>query len=230
MFLAVHNSDPRFQVAEVTLGAPAKETPYRRSLDLANAIHRASWTRDGATITQEVFASFPAKVIVVRWTADKPGGLSGVLQLADAHGAKTVIEGDTMTIAGEFPGYTYDGGKQWLPLHRVTLTSGGKAAPDISTVARLKQYRADQPDLGLEELLFKYGRYLMISSSREGGLPANLQGGGISFDMQLAWDVFNSTIEAAETLGVDKEFRDLLATKRDIMAKPKIGKWGQLQE
>ena len=53
---------------------------------------------------------------------------------------------------------------------------------------------------------------------------------GISFDMQLAWDVFNSTIEAADILGVDKEFRDLLVTTRDKMAKPKIGKWGQLQE
>ncbi len=31
-------------------------------------------------------------------------------------------------------------------------------------------------DPGLEALLFNYGRYLMISSSREGSLPANLQG------------------------------------------------------
>ena len=31
-------------------------------------------------------------------------------------------------------------------------------------------------DPGLEALLFNYGRYLIISSSREGGLPANLQG------------------------------------------------------
>ncbi|MBC7416994.1 MAG: glycoside hydrolase family 95 protein, partial [Pedobacter sp.] len=31
-------------------------------------------------------------------------------------------------------------------------------------------------DQGLEALLFKYGRYLLISSSRKGGLPANLQG------------------------------------------------------
>ncbi len=31
-------------------------------------------------------------------------------------------------------------------------------------------------DLGLEGLLFQYGRYLMISCSRPGGLPANLQG------------------------------------------------------
>ena len=31
-------------------------------------------------------------------------------------------------------------------------------------------------DPGLESLLFQYGRYLLISSSRPGGLPANLQG------------------------------------------------------
>ena len=32
------------------------------------------------------------------------------------------------------------------------------------------------PDPGLEALLFQYGRYLLIASSRPGGLPANLQG------------------------------------------------------
>ena len=31
-------------------------------------------------------------------------------------------------------------------------------------------------DPGLEALLFQYGRYLLISCSRPGGLPANLQG------------------------------------------------------
>jgi alpha-L-fucosidase 2 len=53
---------------------------------------------------------------------------------------------------------------------------------------------------------------------------------GVSFDMQLAWDVMNSTIEASEILGCDREFHDLLVAKRDHLAKPKIGKWGQLQE
>jgi len=35
---------------------------------------------------------------------------------------------------------------------------------------------SDGGDPGLEALLFNYGRYLMISSSRKGALPANLQG------------------------------------------------------
>jgi alpha-L-fucosidase 2 len=41
---------------------------------------------------------------------------------------------------------------------------------------RLKAYSNNIYDPGVEELYFNYGRYLLISSSRPGGLPANLQG------------------------------------------------------
>ena len=41
---------------------------------------------------------------------------------------------------------------------------------------RLVAYAGGKPDLGLEALYFQYGRYLLISSSRPGGVPANLQG------------------------------------------------------
>lgn len=44
------------------------------------------------------------------------------------------------------------------------------------TDVRLKNFREGKEDLGLYTLLFQYGRYLLIASSREGGLPANLQG------------------------------------------------------
>jgi alpha-L-fucosidase 2 len=53
---------------------------------------------------------------------------------------------------------------------------------------------------------------------------------GISFDQQWVWDLFTSTIEASEALGVDKEFREQLIDKRAHLLPPKIGKWGQLQE
>jgi alpha-L-fucosidase 2 len=53
---------------------------------------------------------------------------------------------------------------------------------------------------------------------------------GVSHDQQLVWDLFNNTVEAADALGIDREFRDLLAGKRDRLLGPKIGKWGQLQE
>lgn len=41
---------------------------------------------------------------------------------------------------------------------------------------RLTAYAQGKNDPALEALLFQYGRYLLISSSRPGGLPANLQG------------------------------------------------------
>ena len=46
----------------------------------------------------------------------------------------------------------------------------------LPTPERLARYGAGGEDRGLEELLFNYGRYLLIASSREGTLPANLQG------------------------------------------------------
>ena len=42
--------------------------------------------------------------------------------------------------------------------------------------SRLKAYSDGAYDPGLESLYFQYGRYLLISSSRPGGPPANLQG------------------------------------------------------
>ena len=47
---------------------------------------------------------------------------------------------------------------------------------EIPTDVRLKQVQNGMTDMGLLELYFQYGRYLLISSSREGSLPANLQG------------------------------------------------------
>ncbi|MFV0606005.1 MAG: glycosyl hydrolase family 95 catalytic domain-containing protein [Niabella sp.] len=46
----------------------------------------------------------------------------------------------------------------------------------LSTAERLVQYEAGNPDNQLPVLYFNYGRYLLISSSRLGLLPANLQG------------------------------------------------------
>jgi alpha-L-fucosidase 2 len=46
---------------------------------------------------------------------------------------------------------------------------------ELSTDQRLAQYNQGKPDPALEALLFHYGRYLLIASSRD-ALPANLQG------------------------------------------------------
>jgi len=53
---------------------------------------------------------------------------------------------------------------------------------------------------------------------------------GVSFDQQLAWDLFTNYIEASEALGVDEPFRRKVASMRERLLGPKIGSWGQLQE
>jgi alpha-L-fucosidase 2 len=58
---------------------------------------------------------------------------------------------------------------------RVSLKLGNSPTREtMSTEERITAYGASDP--GLIELLFQYGRYLLISSSRPGTLPANLQG------------------------------------------------------
>jgi alpha-L-fucosidase 2 len=64
---------------------------------------------------------------------------------------------------------------------RVSLDLGHGAAADgsvgdVPTDERLQAERGGTDDARLIELYFQFGRYLLISSSRPGSLPANLQG------------------------------------------------------
>lgn len=57
----------------------------------------------------------------------------------------------------------------------------------LDTAERLLRMKSGQEDLELISLYFQFGRYLLISSSRPGSLPANLQGIW-NQDMLPAWD------------------------------------------
>jgi len=60
---------------------------------------------------------------------------------------------------------------------RVVLDLGRRPeAEALTTEARLTRFAMGEADSGLSTLLYQYGRYLLIASSRPGGLPANLQG------------------------------------------------------
>ena len=59
---------------------------------------------------------------------------------------------------------------------RVSLILGQTDAPDLPTDERLRRYAEGKEDKNLEVLYFQFGRYLLISSSRTPGVPANLQG------------------------------------------------------
>ena len=59
---------------------------------------------------------------------------------------------------------------------RLDINLGSEDLDSIPTDERLARIKDGAFDTGLEALLFQYGRYLLIASSREGTNPANLQG------------------------------------------------------
>jgi alpha-L-fucosidase 2 len=276
-FLATHGAS-HFQLAEIGLGAlnlantdqRALPVPgYRRELDLERAVHTVTFDQNGINYRREAFASYPAKVIAYRFTADKPGALTGSVSLTDMHNAAISAAGDTLTAAGSLAGHTVQGGssekkpgdsyglalryeaqvrvlhdggtvkiddgkisftntntltlllaagtdfvqdrtrgwkgedphakvaarlaaasqRTWDDLltehlrdyqglfNRVSLDLGTSTAAAQPTDQRMINFnKTKERDPQLETLLFQYGRYLLIASSRQGGVPANLQG------------------------------------------------------
>ncbi|MBQ2750760.1 MAG: glycoside hydrolase family 95 protein [Clostridia bacterium] len=59
---------------------------------------------------------------------------------------------------------------------RVELDLGSDGKENESTYDRLLNFMQDKKDIGLYTLLFNFGRYLLIASSRAGTQPTNLQG------------------------------------------------------
>jgi alpha-L-fucosidase 2 len=242
-----------FDIAEDSTVTPEN---YHRELDIGNAIHRITFTKDGVAYQREYFCSFPDKVMVLRFTAGKKGAFSGALKLSDAHGklpsalgnsvsfngklanglayhatallklngGSSVIAGDSLTgqflkfrdadtvtilltAATNFSNTRETGWRgmeagekvaqvlahtrsmpygslmrrhliDYRSLYKRVSIDLGKTRPGflvMPTDQRVLNYKKND-DPGLEALIFQYGRYLLISSSRKGGLPANLQG------------------------------------------------------
>lgn len=223
---------------------------YRRDLNLDTATASVQFTAGGVQYRREVFASYPAQVIVVRITASRPGALEMKAALASGHAgaAFNVVNKTELAMSGgvEKSAIRYEARlraiadtgtvqakEEGIEIHgatRVTLFLAGatnfKTYQDVTadpsqrnmavfaklkgaSFAALRQahvadhqklYRrvtltlASDPTLeakptneriesfaaagdpGLIALLFQYGRYLLIASSRKGGQPANLQG------------------------------------------------------
>src|SRR5258706_7160770 len=239
-----------------------KTDAYRRELDLESGVATTTYRAQGATITREIFVSYPDRVMVVRIASNKPGRVSVRAELkspyldsvtakpgtrmmdgqwkgpipvknpliapvegkgigfrvalaARAEGGRTEADGDALRIRGadavtlivsaatSFVNYHDIGGDPIAAcektlagcentdysalrrrhvedfralMGRVQLTVGDKARNDTPTDERLASYRQQHDDPNLEAQCFQFGRYLLISSSRAGGQPANLQG------------------------------------------------------
>lgn len=221
-------------------------TNYNRELDLRTAITTTTFESDGVHYMQEVFASAPAQVIVVKLSASKKGKLnltswmerqgdSEVISAADnkllmtgfaqdkglgTHFASIVnfqsSSGEVIPINGQIAvknadevvffiaGRTDYWGENEIEkatqdienvaqssfkqlkkdhiadyqnlFNRVNFGLNEPDTLNIPTNQRLGQVKSGAFDDHLTELYFQFGRYLLISSSRPGGLPANLQG------------------------------------------------------
>jgi alpha-L-fucosidase 2 len=199
-------------------------TNYKRSLDLDTAIATVEYDAGGVHYRREVFASYPANVIVVHlsgkpdYTAGlrdahkvgqglSPANLSGAVD-AIHYEARTVSIPDSAGVtillaaatnfntyrdvsadpnvrveatlaAAKAKGYTalraeHIADHQRL-FRRVSLDLGHTDAERLPTDERIRNF-AHASDPSLVALVFQYGRYLLIGSSRPGGQPANLQG------------------------------------------------------
>ena len=225
----------------------ARVTGYRRSLDLDSAIARVEFDCDGTTYTQEVLASFPRQVIVVRLAADGSRRLACTVRARTSHPLDSISGGDgTLRMTGRVAdgairfearlavetdgSVSFDAGDvrvenasqatlllagatnfvnfrdvsgdpavhnaatleraRGVPyqrlrdesiashrelFRRVSLDLGTTDAASEATDRRIASF-AGREDPQLVTLLFQYGRYLLISSSRGNGQPANLQG------------------------------------------------------
>ena len=231
-------------------GTTKTYTNYRKKLDLESGIVTVSYTQDGKQLKREIFASYPDRAVIIRFSADKKGAISFKSTLTRPERFLTRAENEHLLMTGtlkngkggeglkyaarlkalsvggeiaykdsmlivqnadevtliitaatnyelEYPDYRGDDPVKTtlvqlnraasLPFNkllerhekdykslfnkvRLNLSGGG---PDtIPTDVRLR----NSDDLHLQELYFQFGRYLLISSSREGTLPANLQG------------------------------------------------------
>jgi alpha-L-fucosidase 2 len=67
--------------------------------------------------------------------------------------------------------------KEYQPyIRRVRLNLTPEQITEVPTDERIENFKKTKSDPHLVELIFQYGRYLLIASSRPGTLPANLQG------------------------------------------------------
>ncbi|MCX6879811.1 MAG: glycoside hydrolase family 95 protein [Verrucomicrobia bacterium] len=77
---------------------------YRRELDMARGVARISCRAGGVGLTREVFVSYPDRVLVVRITGDKPGGVSLLAQLKSPYQEHVTAEPGKLVLDGCWKG------------------------------------------------------------------------------------------------------------------------------
>jgi len=103
---------------------PKTVTNFRRELDLRTGLFTMTYQSNGETHKREAFCSYPSGLLAIRFTADKPGSLSGPLELTARHKATFTKSKDGIEFSGQKPN-----GQKFACVMRVN-TQGGKMLPD----------------------------------------------------------------------------------------------------
>ena len=234
---------------------------YYRELNMETGVVKIHYTDGDVKMTREVFMSYPDHVMVMKISADKPGGVSVEAKLKSPFLDKTTSKGDKLIISGTWkyipkrdswliakvdgPGMGFQTelvampdkgslqttdsslvvsnansvtfvltaatsfvnykdisgdpaakcekimagveGKDYKTLKethlndfsnlmgRVHLKIGDSTMNARPTDVRVAGIKKGQPDPDLLSKIFQFGRYILVSSSREGSEPANLQ-------------------------------------------------------
>lgn len=87
---------------DVHLHIPDHEqfTDYHRQLDIQTGVQTTTYTSGGVKFQRQLFASRPAQVVVFRFTADKPGQISGTMSMSNEHDIAATVEDNEMVLKG----------------------------------------------------------------------------------------------------------------------------------
>jgi alpha-L-fucosidase 2 len=120
-----------------------KPQDYRRELDIERGVLTVSYTASGVHYKREIISSYPAGVIAIRLTADKPGALSGKLWLTDTHGADVLADGTKLTATGVLNnGMDYES-------QVLVQNQGGTVAPVMEPGFDNKPVKRARPELAV---------------------------------------------------------------------------------
>ncbi|MGM9759396.1 MAG: glycosyl hydrolase family 95 catalytic domain-containing protein [Parabacteroides sp.] len=223
--------------------------PYRRELNLDQAIATTTFKRGTVTYSREVFTSFGGDLGVIHLTADADKAIHFALSMNRPEHAECLIEGKDLLMQGQLPSGTDAPGIGYVARVRILLPKGGSLTAENSSLKvenaseavvlvsmateylypgqyqqqaasllaasenkeysvlrkehvnayrelygrveldlgrnersqlpmdeRLVAFAENPDDPELSTLYFQFGRYLLISSTRVGSMPPNLQG------------------------------------------------------
>jgi len=160
-----------YKVQEKYLQIPERGTRFTTLLQVKKTDGQLTSSRDALTIKNASEVYIYVSVATSFNGFDKNPATEGVDEVAIA--AQNLNKAYTKTFDKLKENHIADYQKFF---NRVDLNLGKTTAPDLPTDERLLRYADGSEDKNLEILYFNFGRYLLISSSRTLGVPANLQG------------------------------------------------------